>query len=237
HFQSKSSKHILLNNASAGGSDEMSGGVLNVTVKNLLVWSSRRGVRIKTSPGCYNDNLALMLAPESDEVIRLEKENRSKLGDLIRPFDYEKLNNLYDLFVPQREKSSTQRYFSESAGGSDEMSGGVSNVTVENLLVWSSRRGVRIKTSPESAISVEPNSTVTIECLLLPRLGANNIFCKPNMGIGTIGLQAHFKKPNDIIYNGLSIVSSTPSFPRRIVILSYYQHGPLSGGLSCYDKA
>nr|GEX33770.1 hypothetical protein [Tanacetum cinerariifolium] len=63
--------------------------------------------------GCYNDNLALMLAPESDEVIRLEKEIRSKLSDLIRPFDYENLNNLYDLFVPQREKSSEQRYFSE----------------------------------------------------------------------------------------------------------------------------
>nr|GEX09585.1 hypothetical protein [Tanacetum cinerariifolium] len=63
--------------------------------------------------GCYNDNLALMLAPESDEVIRLEKESRSTLSDLIRPFDYEKLNNLYDLFVPQREKSSEQRYFSE----------------------------------------------------------------------------------------------------------------------------
>nr|GEV13567.1 hypothetical protein [Tanacetum cinerariifolium] len=44
--------------------------------------------------GCYNDNLALMLAPDSDEVIRLEKESRSKLSDLIRPFDYDKLNNL-----------------------------------------------------------------------------------------------------------------------------------------------
>nr|GEU36841.1 hypothetical protein [Tanacetum cinerariifolium] len=55
--------------------------------------------------GCYNDNLALMLAPESDKVIRLEKESRSKLSDLIRPFDYDKLNNLYDLCVPQREKS------------------------------------------------------------------------------------------------------------------------------------
>nr|GFB50515.1 hypothetical protein [Tanacetum cinerariifolium] len=63
--------------------------------------------------GCYNDNIALMLAPESDEVIRLEKESRSKLSDLIRPFDYDKLNNLYDLFIPQREKSSEQRYFSE----------------------------------------------------------------------------------------------------------------------------
>nr|GEZ44395.1 hypothetical protein [Tanacetum cinerariifolium] len=62
---------------------------------------------------CYNDNLALMLAPDSDEVIRLEKESRSKLSDLIRPFDYDKLNNLYDLFVPQREQSSEQYYFSE----------------------------------------------------------------------------------------------------------------------------
>nr|GEW23705.1 retrovirus-related Pol polyprotein from transposon TNT 1-94 [Tanacetum cinerariifolium] len=49
--------------------------------------------------GCYNDNLALMITLESDEVIRLEKESRSKLSDLIRPFDYEKLNNLYDLLV------------------------------------------------------------------------------------------------------------------------------------------
>nr|GEX08769.1 integrase, catalytic region, zinc finger, CCHC-type, peptidase aspartic, catalytic [Tanacetum cinerariifolium] len=63
--------------------------------------------------GCYNDNLALMLALESDEVIRHERESRSKLNDLIRPFDYEKLNNLYDLFVSQREKSSAQRYFSK----------------------------------------------------------------------------------------------------------------------------
>nr|GEX56608.1 integrase, catalytic region, zinc finger, CCHC-type, peptidase aspartic, catalytic [Tanacetum cinerariifolium] len=63
--------------------------------------------------GCYNDNLALMLALESDEVIRLEKESRSKLSDLVRPFDYDKLNNLYDLFVPQCEKSSERRYFSK----------------------------------------------------------------------------------------------------------------------------
>nr|GEV57883.1 hypothetical protein [Tanacetum cinerariifolium] len=63
--------------------------------------------------GCYNDNLVLMLAPESDEVIRLKKESRSKLSRLIRPFDYEKLNNLYDMFVPQREKSSAQRHFSK----------------------------------------------------------------------------------------------------------------------------
>nr|GEX13823.1 hypothetical protein [Tanacetum cinerariifolium] len=32
---------------------------------------------------------------------------------MIRPFDYDKLNNLYDLFVLQRKKSSEQRYFLE----------------------------------------------------------------------------------------------------------------------------
>nr|GEX41549.1 hypothetical protein [Tanacetum cinerariifolium] len=32
--------------------------------------------------GCYNDNLALMLAPESDKVIRLKKESRSKLREV-----------------------------------------------------------------------------------------------------------------------------------------------------------
>nr|GEZ02884.1 hypothetical protein [Tanacetum cinerariifolium] len=61
--------------------------------------------------GCYNDNLALMLAPESDDVIRLEKESRSKLSNLIRPFDYNKLNNLYDLFVPQRESCLNRDIF------------------------------------------------------------------------------------------------------------------------------
>ncbi|GKB63264.1 gag-pol polyprotein, partial [Tanacetum coccineum] len=65
--------------------------------------------------GCYNDNLALMLAPDSDETIRLEKERRSKLSDLIRPFDYDQLNNLYDLFVPQREKSAEQHYFPKTS--------------------------------------------------------------------------------------------------------------------------
>ncbi|GKB22491.1 integrase, catalytic region, zinc finger, CCHC-type containing protein, partial [Tanacetum coccineum] len=61
--------------------------------------------------GCYNDNLALMLAPESG----LAKESRSKLSDLIRPFDYDQLNNLYNLFVPQREKSPEQQYFSKES--------------------------------------------------------------------------------------------------------------------------
>nr|GFB65345.1 hypothetical protein [Tanacetum cinerariifolium] len=67
---------------------------------------------------------AKVRAPESDEVIRLEKESRSKLSDLIKPFDYTKLNNLYDLFVPQREKSFEQRFFSERSR--------ISHINVQN---------------------------------------------------------------------------------------------------------
>ncbi|GJU36400.1 hypothetical protein Tco_1184754 [Tanacetum coccineum] len=63
--------------------------------------------------GCYNDNLALMLAPESDEMIRLAQESRSKLSDIIKPFDYKNMNNFYDLFIPQREKSPEHRHFLE----------------------------------------------------------------------------------------------------------------------------
>ncbi|GJT51298.1 retrovirus-related pol polyprotein from transposon TNT 1-94 [Tanacetum coccineum] len=70
--------------------------------------------KIEFEKSCfYNDNLALMLAPETDGMIRLDKESRSKLSDLIRPFDYDQLNNLYDLFVPQHEKSPEQQYFSK----------------------------------------------------------------------------------------------------------------------------
>lgn len=53
------SKNILIRNlivrseVSAGISigSEMSGGVSNITVENVLIWSSRRAVRIKTAPG------------------------------------------------------------------------------------------------------------------------------------------------------------------------------------------
>lgn len=50
--------HILMilffikwNSAGISIGSEMSGGVSNVTVENLLIWDSRRGVRIKTAPG------------------------------------------------------------------------------------------------------------------------------------------------------------------------------------------
>ncbi|GJY15693.1 gag-pol polyprotein [Tanacetum coccineum] len=84
-----------------------------IALENKFLKKAQRANPRLYDIGCYNDNLALMLAPGSDEMIRLAQESRSKLSDLIRPFDYKNLNNLYDLFVPQREKSSEQRYFSE----------------------------------------------------------------------------------------------------------------------------
>ncbi|GJW40413.1 hypothetical protein Tco_0066258 [Tanacetum coccineum] len=62
--------------------------------------------------GHYQGNVQkTKTTPESDESIQLANKCRSKLSDLIRPFDYDQLNNLYDLFVPQREKSPEQHYF------------------------------------------------------------------------------------------------------------------------------
>ncbi|GJS04850.1 retrovirus-related pol polyprotein from transposon TNT 1-94 [Tanacetum coccineum] len=92
--------------------------VLNHNCKTSFVKPEFLKKAQRTNPrlydiSCYNDNLALMLAPESDESIRLAQESRSKLSDLIKPFDYKNLNNLYDLFVPQHEKSAEQRYFSK----------------------------------------------------------------------------------------------------------------------------
>nr|GFA56078.1 hypothetical protein [Tanacetum cinerariifolium] len=98
-------------------------GCYNDNLALMLAPDSDEVIRLEKE-SCYNDNLALMLAPESVEVIRLEKESRSKLSDLTRPFEYDKLNNLYDLFVPQREKSSEQRFFSERSR--------ISHINVQN---------------------------------------------------------------------------------------------------------
>ncbi|GJX92679.1 hypothetical protein Tco_0347265 [Tanacetum coccineum] len=61
----------------------------------------------------YDKNdLANMFAPESKETIQLAEKSRLKLGTLVKRYDYTKLNNLYDLFVPQQQKSREQLYFS-----------------------------------------------------------------------------------------------------------------------------
>nr|GEV78457.1 hypothetical protein [Tanacetum cinerariifolium] len=61
--------------------------------------------------GCYNDNLALMLAPESDEVIRIEKESRSKCLNEEMVADLGYFNSLeleVDSLTSQLETQRTQ---------------------------------------------------------------------------------------------------------------------------------
>nr|GEY55500.1 hypothetical protein [Tanacetum cinerariifolium] len=49
------------------------------------------------------------LIPDGEETLALERESRSKLNkDLVRPYDYTKLNSLYEIFKP-----STQEYETE----------------------------------------------------------------------------------------------------------------------------
>nr|GFC16133.1 hypothetical protein [Tanacetum cinerariifolium] len=99
------------------------------------------------------------LTPESDEVIRLEKESRSKLSDLIRPFDYDKLNNLYDLFVPQREKSSEQCFFSERSR--------ISHINVQNEKKKESfqKRTTSLEKRMDESIPVNKNCQSSLEII------------------------------------------------------------------------
>nr|GFC44513.1 hypothetical protein [Tanacetum cinerariifolium]GFC44558.1 hypothetical protein [Tanacetum cinerariifolium] len=104
-----------------------------------------------------------MLSPESDEVIRIEKESRSKLSDLVRPFDYAKLNSLYDLFVPQREKSSEQRFFSERSRIS------YINAQKEKKKESFQKQTTFLETRMDESISVNKNCQSSLEIVNIQR--------------------------------------------------------------------
>nr|GEV22292.1 hypothetical protein [Tanacetum cinerariifolium] len=49
------------------------------------------------------------LVPDKEETLTLEKESRSKLNkDLVRPYDYTKLNSLYEIFKPASQEYHEQ---------------------------------------------------------------------------------------------------------------------------------
>ncbi|GKA82426.1 retrovirus-related pol polyprotein from transposon TNT 1-94 [Tanacetum coccineum] len=49
------------------------------------------------------------LVPDKEETLTLEKESRSKLNkDLVRPYDYTKLNSLYEIFKPASQEYQEQ---------------------------------------------------------------------------------------------------------------------------------
>ncbi|GJY23511.1 hypothetical protein Tco_0397169 [Tanacetum coccineum] len=51
------------------------------------------------------------LVPDREETLTLEKESRSKLNkDLVRPYDYTKLNSLYEIFKPASHEYTVTVY-------------------------------------------------------------------------------------------------------------------------------
>nr|GFC13338.1 hypothetical protein [Tanacetum cinerariifolium] len=49
------------------------------------------------------------LIPDGEETLALERESRSKLNkDSVRPYDYNKLNSLYEIFKPPTQEYETQ---------------------------------------------------------------------------------------------------------------------------------
>ncbi|GKB70164.1 retrovirus-related pol polyprotein from transposon TNT 1-94 [Tanacetum coccineum] len=59
--------------------------------------------------GCHNDNLALMLAPESDETIRLAQESRSKLIDSLKS----QLETQKTQFLNEIDRLSKEYYYAD----------------------------------------------------------------------------------------------------------------------------
>ncbi|GJS71463.1 hypothetical protein Tco_0704304 [Tanacetum coccineum] len=54
-------------------------------------------------------NPANRLIPDKEEILTLEEESRSKLNkDLVKPYDYTKLNSLYEIFKPPTQEYQIQ---------------------------------------------------------------------------------------------------------------------------------
>nr|GEV28971.1 retrovirus-related Pol polyprotein from transposon TNT 1-94 [Tanacetum cinerariifolium] len=54
-------------------------------------------------------NTSRRLIPDGEETLALERESRSKLNkDSVRPYDYTKLNNLYEIFKPPTQENEIQ---------------------------------------------------------------------------------------------------------------------------------
>ncbi|GJV12600.1 hypothetical protein Tco_1354141 [Tanacetum coccineum] len=78
-------------------------------VKPEFLKKAQRGNPCLYDIDCYNDNLALMLAPESDETIRLAQESRSKLKEMVADMRYfNSLEHEVDTLKSQLETQKTQ---------------------------------------------------------------------------------------------------------------------------------
>ncbi|GJY15741.1 hypothetical protein Tco_0386163 [Tanacetum coccineum] len=87
--------------------------------QSLLTKSHYEGlVKEKTKIIYDQSDPANRLVPDREEILTLEKESRSKLNkDLVRPYDYTKLNSLYEIFKP-----ASQEYHEQLAHENESLS-------------------------------------------------------------------------------------------------------------------
>nr|GEU72327.1 copia protein [Tanacetum cinerariifolium] len=93
---------------------ETSNKVLIEQLKGEIEDFKNKNISLESSNNCFKE--ANNKLSETNKLLYNDfKKSQAELErrNDVEPFDYDKLNNLYDLFVPQREKSSEQRYFSE----------------------------------------------------------------------------------------------------------------------------
>ncbi|GJZ95533.1 hypothetical protein Tco_0667867 [Tanacetum coccineum] len=88
---------------------------------------------IATQPNLYDgerlqSTKVIIDSPDSEETLEYAKESRLKMKDKMIQRDYEKLNALYETFVPQKEIPIKQTYFSTPS---------TSNVTSESSVEMS----------------------------------------------------------------------------------------------------
>ncbi|GJX05283.1 retrovirus-related pol polyprotein from transposon TNT 1-94 [Tanacetum coccineum] len=78
--------------------------------QSLLTKSHYEGlVKEKTKIPHDQSDPANRLIPDRDEILTLKEESRSKLNkDLVKPFDYTKLNSLYEIFKPPTQEYLVQ---------------------------------------------------------------------------------------------------------------------------------
>ncbi|GKD34092.1 hypothetical protein Tco_1249601 [Tanacetum coccineum] len=80
-------------------------------ITNIYMSSSNSKNILKSfNPNTYEQSDPVnRLIPDREETLTLEKECRSKLNkDLVRPYDYTKLNSLYEIFKPASQEYNEQ---------------------------------------------------------------------------------------------------------------------------------
>ncbi|GKA29151.1 hypothetical protein Tco_0715396 [Tanacetum coccineum] len=74
------------------------------------------------------DDLVNIFAPDREETLTLEQKSRSKLNkDKVKPYDYTKQNNLYEVLKPPTQKDLDQLWETPFASNQKSTSGSISN--------------------------------------------------------------------------------------------------------------